>query len=610
MSQNCSLKDMYNSLKVLQFLNLESDDCKAEFEEIIDKVKNYKQKHYFFAKKIFASKLGFNTAANTKIQSLIDNSHKYFDYNMKYYYSEIIGDNKTHYALLNSAEEYYNSNYYEQSIDILTECIKLDQSNCDHEGLIKCFIWLHKIFRNLGNYEISKKFLTSSLIKSYENNYHLLYMISSMELSTLNMMFGTNLGLINSTSSNYENSYLYNCSKYLTNLKRILQFNSSKKVDNHIFCNFDEYISIYYINVINNLILAGHISLSKNYFLNFYQSLKSRLNHEYICYILHILFELTEFDISFVLKILIDLIAIENIMTIQDNQNPIMDLICLKYFVNGNNINSSELIINSLTKTNFNSHQAYFINNVKLLRFSLEVRRNKCIRNEMINELNEFKSKCKRLNFNKFELESNLLISEILINQERFSEALIFIGKAKLRSKTLNLKNILNKSRLAYAKIFFILKNYEKSDKIVDKLAKEIEKDWEIYQKAEFYILKAKLTIIKYKFDLPSHFKRISYYIYQAIESFSLNNDQKAINDSLNLLYILTIKLEKDNQNFNFFSRYSKSKELTERFQDDLVKLNRFNISLYSNPLKTILSIQMILRENHRYITFIKGVLI
>ena len=78
---------------------------------------------------------------------------------MKYYYSEIAGENKTHYALLNSAEEYFHKNYYEQSVDILIECIKLDQNNCDHEGLIKCFIWLHKIFRNLGNFETVNLFL-------------------------------------------------------------------------------------------------------------------------------------------------------------------------------------------------------------------------------------------------------------------------------------------------------------------------------------------------------------------------------------------------------------------------------------------------------------------
>ncbi len=72
---------------------------------------------------------------------------------MKYYYSETVGDNRTHYALLISAEEYYNRNHYEESVDILTECIKLDQSNCDHEGLVKCFIWLYKIFRNLGQFK-------------------------------------------------------------------------------------------------------------------------------------------------------------------------------------------------------------------------------------------------------------------------------------------------------------------------------------------------------------------------------------------------------------------------------------------------------------------------
>jgi hypothetical protein len=41
---------------------------------------------------------------------------------------------------------------------VLFESVKLNQSNCDHEGLLKCFLWIQKIYRNMGNYEIVKTF--------------------------------------------------------------------------------------------------------------------------------------------------------------------------------------------------------------------------------------------------------------------------------------------------------------------------------------------------------------------------------------------------------------------------------------------------------------------
>jgi hypothetical protein len=36
----------------------------------------------------------------------------------------------------------------------LLECIKLSQSYCDHEGLIKCFLYIHKIYRNKGDFDV------------------------------------------------------------------------------------------------------------------------------------------------------------------------------------------------------------------------------------------------------------------------------------------------------------------------------------------------------------------------------------------------------------------------------------------------------------------------
>jgi hypothetical protein len=146
---------MYNLSKVrISYLFLGNQLQVTGFKEIIEKIRNYKQKSYFFGKGSFLNQdRSQNLTKSFNLSNIIDNNHKYFDYNMKYYYSETTGDNRTHYGLLHIVEEYYNTLHYEHCVDILNECIKLDQSNCDHEGLVKCFIWLHKIFRNLGQFE-------------------------------------------------------------------------------------------------------------------------------------------------------------------------------------------------------------------------------------------------------------------------------------------------------------------------------------------------------------------------------------------------------------------------------------------------------------------------
>ena len=73
--------------------------------------------------------------------------------------------------------------------------VKLSQSNCDHEALIKCFLWLSIIYIQKGNFNLASQCLKTCLTKSFQSNYQLLYLISSIELSNLNFIFGANIGL-------------------------------------------------------------------------------------------------------------------------------------------------------------------------------------------------------------------------------------------------------------------------------------------------------------------------------------------------------------------------------------------------------------------------------
>ena len=79
---------------------------------------------------------------------------------LKYLYNENSSSNETkiHYSLLYLANLYYDCGYYKKAIQILFECVKLSQSNCDHEALLKCFLWLSMIYTQIGNFKFFKTF--------------------------------------------------------------------------------------------------------------------------------------------------------------------------------------------------------------------------------------------------------------------------------------------------------------------------------------------------------------------------------------------------------------------------------------------------------------------
>ena len=60
--------------------------------------------------------------------------HKFYDYHLKYLYNDNSTTNQTklHYCLLYLTNLYYDCGYYEHALQILFECVKLSQSNCDH----------------------------------------------------------------------------------------------------------------------------------------------------------------------------------------------------------------------------------------------------------------------------------------------------------------------------------------------------------------------------------------------------------------------------------------------------------------------------------------------
>ena len=140
---------------------------------------------------------GININKTNEFNNKLFLIHKFYDYHLKYLYNDNSSTNQTklHYCLLYLTNLYYDCGYYEHALQILFECVKLSQSNCDHEALLKCFLWLSIIYIQKGNFNLASQCLKTCLIKSFQSNYQLLYLISSIELSNLNFIFGSNVGL-------------------------------------------------------------------------------------------------------------------------------------------------------------------------------------------------------------------------------------------------------------------------------------------------------------------------------------------------------------------------------------------------------------------------------
>ena len=212
----------YNNGEILQntLQNLSIKEREDYFSEIFNKNANSFYFSELFAKKydeinqrkdenIFEENNKINILNNDelKFNHKLFLIHKFYDYHLKYLYNDNTTTNQTklHYCLLYLTNLYYDCGYYEHALQILFECVKLSQSNCDHEALLKCFLWLSIIYIQKGNFNLASQCLKTCLIKSFQSNYQLIYLISSIELSNLNYIFGTSEGVKKIEKKNFFN---------------------------------------------------------------------------------------------------------------------------------------------------------------------------------------------------------------------------------------------------------------------------------------------------------------------------------------------------------------------------------------------------------------------
>ena len=212
-----TLENMSINEKENYFSELFNKNANAFFNsELLDKKYNYNniniiKEESIFEEKNFGENNNDNNNEGNKFNHKLFLIHKFYDYHLKYLYNDNSTTNQTklHYCLLYLTNLYYDCGYYEHALQILFECVKLSQSNCDHEALLKCFLWLSIIYIQKGNYNLASQCLKTCLIKSFQSNYQLLYLISSIELSNLNFIFGASVGL-KKDEKKFFNNYNYN----------------------------------------------------------------------------------------------------------------------------------------------------------------------------------------------------------------------------------------------------------------------------------------------------------------------------------------------------------------------------------------------------------------
>ena len=270
------IKKCLLSFKRLSFpklIKLYEDIIKFTNDEIlINRVENLsiKEREYYFSEifnknpnSFFNSEIFFDinkNSENNKQEIFLNNDdennkklnqrlfliHKFYDYHLKNLYNDNSTTNQTklHYCLLYLTNLYYDCGYYEHALQILFECVKLSQSTCDHEALLKCFLWLSIIYIQKGNYNLASQCLKTCLIKSFQNNYQLLYLISSIELSNLNFIFGAGVGLKNENQNFSSNNFIFN------NLEEKIISHSNDF--EHLLNNIADYFSLNLNNGNNN----------------------------------------------------------------------------------------------------------------------------------------------------------------------------------------------------------------------------------------------------------------------------------------------------------------------------------------------------------------------
>jgi len=382
---------------------------------------------------------------------------------------------------------------------------------------------MHKIYRNLGKFEISSKCLATCLIKSFQNNFQLLYLISVSELAYLNYTFHSNIGggtgntsytgSTKTTTPTIEEKILSASNSYVHAYKNILQFLSLSKTDYVYESSPIYYFKYVHFNLIYNCLRKGNISLSIGFVKRLIEFLELdratgigniKTSHiitkETIEVVLNLLLEVAEFDFEFAIE---KIYSIGNTWKIENSYlNRLVQKLKIKILSYSGKYQNTFQLENH--NENYCSNKNDNLYNSVVTRYYYYYSIVTQYPDTMISleiELLKFQKFCKDNKFQKFKIFTGILITKIFLRKGLFTESLYNIKKMiqKYYSSSGNKYTVdlcMLKLKICLADIYSKMKNATNVQIVLSEIENSIESIGDVVDKFTFYSLLIQIKLI------------------------------------------------------------------------------------------------------------------
>ena len=351
---------------------------------------------------------------------------------------------------------------------------------------------MQKIYKNLGNHEIASKCISTCIIKSFKNNNHLLYLLSTCELAHLNFIYGNKNRSENINT--LEENILSHSNSYINSFKNVLQFITTNRGDFISIENKSKfYFKYVYFSLLLNTLRDGYHSFSIFYFKTIFNNLKDNLI-ETSNILLFLLYNIYEYDVNFSLE------KFYEISRRYINED-MLELFVYKLDA------LSGLKINPI----INNNNIYIYVSSEYLRLSCNSLND--------DEIIKFKNFCKEKKFKKYKNLALILLAESYINKDRISEALYILKKTILNCSD---NYIEIKANITMLKLFLKLNNNQKCLEICSLIENKINKIGSIEDKFYYYYINSSISVDN------------EYYLKNAIKYALCMNNIKFIENTIN----------------------------------------------------------------------------
>ena len=457
----------YNNNEIIR-TKLSSKESDLLFEDCFALQKLYEN----FLHKNFTQKSLF--ALSSSLKDKLFNIHKFYDHNLKYIYNDAqANETKIHYSLLYLTHLYFECGFYDKAIQILFECVKLSQSNCDHEALLKCFLWLSKIFVQIGNFDLASQCLSTCLIKSFQNNFQLIYLLSSIELANLNFVFEANIG--NNSSNSLEEKILSHSNNCLHLYKNISDFYTMK--DKEIKNDLTAMINYTNFHLIFNLLRRGEFSLAIEHVKILLREVDvsdcNDTNKEIVSNVISLLMNIMEFDVTFCLD------TIHAFAQEKDDNEFVLWLTVKKF--------TAESDVECYAKK-IEQHVGIFYKFIdEFYTLYHQFHTNFLLEESIEDKLQIFIRKSKQFHILTYHTKALILLSKVYIKQGRYTEAMSVLNKITTHSNTSNYFAVVAKCYLGYC--YHYLRYDAKAKETLSEIKEKIENICSITDRFDFYYL-------------------------------------------------------------------------------------------------------------------------